>query len=71
MMELYLHSLICLHGVVLKLSTGMILPFLSSDYTCWTPVTVIARIVGSNPTQGIDVCSVYAFILCLCCPVFR
>jgi hypothetical protein len=37
--------------------------------------TVIARsevgIVGSNPTQGVDVWYVYAFILCLCCPVFR
>jgi hypothetical protein len=29
-----------------------------------------AGIMGSNPTQGIDVC-VYAFILYLCCPVFR
>jgi hypothetical protein len=27
--------------------------------------------VVSNPTQGMDVCGVYAFILCLCCPVFR
>jgi hypothetical protein len=39
------------------------------------PVTVAARsnteIVGSNPTQGMDVWCVYAFILCLCCPVFR
>jgi hypothetical protein len=36
--------------------------------------TVFARsdawIVGSNPTQGMDVWCVYAFILCLCCPVF-
>jgi hypothetical protein len=24
-----------------------------------------------NPTQGTDVWCVYAFILCLCCPVFR
>jgi hypothetical protein len=30
-----------------------------------------AGIVGSNPTQGIDVCYAYEFILCLCCPVFR
>jgi hypothetical protein len=51
----------------------------------WTePVTVTARskawtvfafsdvgIVGSNPTQGVDVWCVYTFILCLCCPVFR
>jgi hypothetical protein len=29
------------------------------------------RILGSNPTQGTDVWRVYAFILCLCCPVFR
>jgi hypothetical protein len=37
--------------------------------------TVFARseagIVGSNPTQGMDVWCVYVFILCLCCPVFR
>jgi hypothetical protein len=37
------------------------------------PVTVVARsdavIVGSNPTQGMDVLCVYVFILCLCCPV--
>jgi hypothetical protein len=50
---------------------------------CWAPVTVAARskawilfartdagIVGSNPTQGMNVC-VYAFILCLFCPLFR
>jgi hypothetical protein len=30
-----------------------------------------AGIVGLNPTQGMDVWSVYVFILCLCCPVFR
>jgi hypothetical protein len=30
-----------------------------------------AAIVGSNPTQGMDVWCVYAFILCLCCPEFR
>jgi hypothetical protein len=43
------------------------------------PVTVAQRsksrseagIVGSNPTQGIDVWYVYVFILCLCSPVFR
>jgi hypothetical protein len=29
-----------------------------------------AGIVGSNPTQGMDVC-VCAFVLCLCCPVYR
>jgi hypothetical protein len=37
--------------------------------------TVFARsdagIVGSNPTQGMDVWYVYVFILCLCCSVFR
>jgi predicted phosphoadenosine phosphosulfate sulfurtransferase len=37
--------------------------------------TVFARsdagIVGSKPTQCMDVWCVYAFILCLCCPVFR
>jgi hypothetical protein len=30
-----------------------------------------AGIVCSNPTQGMDFWCVYAFILCLCCPVFR
>jgi hypothetical protein len=30
-----------------------------------------AGIVGSNPTQGMDVWYVYVFILSLCCPVFR
>jgi hypothetical protein len=30
-----------------------------------------ARIVGSNPTQDMIVWCVHAFILCLCCPVFR
>jgi hypothetical protein len=30
-----------------------------------------AGIVGSNPTQDMDVWWVYAFILCLRCPVFR
>jgi hypothetical protein len=48
------------------------------------PVTVAARwkawtvcalsdagIVGSNPTQGMDVWYVYAFILRLCFPVSR
>jgi hypothetical protein len=37
--------------------------------------TVFARseagIVGSNPTQCMDVWYVYVFILCLCFPVFR
>jgi hypothetical protein len=37
--------------------------------------TVFARseagIVGSYPTQGMDVWCVYAFIPCLCCPVSR
>jgi hypothetical protein len=30
-----------------------------------------AGIVGSNPTLSIDTLCVYAFIPCLCCPVFR
>jgi hypothetical protein len=30
-----------------------------------------AGIVGSNPTQVMDVWCVYAFILCLCCLMFR
>jgi hypothetical protein len=29
-----------------------------------------AGVVDSNPTQGMDICCVYAFILCLACPVF-
>jgi hypothetical protein len=29
-----------------------------------------ARIMGSNPTQGMNIWYVYVFILCLCCPVF-
>jgi hypothetical protein len=52
--------------------------------TLFVPVTVAERseactvfarleawIVGSNPTQGMDVWYVYVFILCLCCLVFR
>jgi hypothetical protein len=31
----------------------------------------VAGIVDSNPTHGMDVWCVYAFVLCLCCPVFR
>jgi hypothetical protein len=27
--------------------------------------------MDSNPTQGMDICCVYVFILCLCCPAFR
>jgi hypothetical protein len=51
-------------------------------YIRW-PVTVAARsmswtvftrsdagIVGSNPNQGMDLWYMYAFIFCLCCPVF-
>jgi hypothetical protein len=30
-----------------------------------------AGIVGSNPTQSMDVWYMYVFILCLFCPVFR
>jgi hypothetical protein len=30
-----------------------------------------AVIVGSNPTQDMDDWCVYAFSLCLCCPMFR
>jgi hypothetical protein len=26
---------------------------------------------SENPAQGVDVWCVYAFILCLCCPMFR
>jgi hypothetical protein len=37
--------------------------------------TVFARseagIVGSNPTQSMDIWYMYVFILCLCFPVFR
>jgi hypothetical protein len=40
--------------------------------TAWTVFAHLdAGIVGSNPTQGMDVWCVYVFILCLCCPVFR
>jgi hypothetical protein len=38
---------------------------------CTVFVRSEAGIMGSNPTQGMDVWCVYAFILCLCCPVFR
>jgi hypothetical protein len=34
-------------------------------------VRLESGIVGSNPTQGMNVWYVYVFILCLCCPVFR
>jgi hypothetical protein len=38
-------------------------------------LTVFARsdagIVVSDATEGMDVWCVYAFILCLCCPVFK
>jgi hypothetical protein len=37
----------------------------------WTGLRSEAGMVGSNPTQGIDVWCVCAFFLCLCCPVFR
>jgi hypothetical protein len=30
-----------------------------------------AGIMGSNPTQGMNIWCVYLLILCLCCPVFR
>jgi hypothetical protein len=30
-----------------------------------------ARILGSNPTYGMNRWYVYVFILCLCCRVFR
>jgi hypothetical protein len=38
---------------------------------CTVFVRSEAANVGSNPTQGMNVWCVYAFILCLCCPVFR
>jgi hypothetical protein len=49
---------------------------LSVTVVAWSKArTVFARsdagIVGSNPTQGMDVWCEYAFILCLCCPLFR
>jgi hypothetical protein len=38
----------------------------------WTVfICADAVIVGSNPSQDMDVSCVYVFILCLCCPVFR
>jgi hypothetical protein len=39
--------------------------------TCTVFASSEAGIVGSNPTQGMDVWYVYVFIMCLCCPVFR
>jgi hypothetical protein len=58
--------------------------FFFSGWFITPPVTVAVRsktwtvfacsdagILGSNPTQGMDVWCVYAFILCFCCPVFR
>jgi hypothetical protein len=39
--------------------------------TCTVFAPSEAGIVGSNPTQGMDVWFVYMFILSLCCPVFR
>jgi hypothetical protein len=38
---------------------------------CTVFVHLDAGIVGSNPTQGMNVLYVHVFILCLCCPVFR
>jgi hypothetical protein len=44
----------------------------SSRSKAWTSFARSdAGIMGSNPIQGMDVWCVYAFILCLCCPVFR
>jgi hypothetical protein len=37
--------------------------------TCTVFVLSEAGIMGSNPTQSLDVWCVYAFIPCLCCPV--
>jgi hypothetical protein len=39
--------------------------------TCTVFARSEAKIVGSNPTQGMDDWYVYVFIVCLCCPVFR
>jgi hypothetical protein len=57
---------------------------LFNKYGPWFLITVVehskawtvfacsnAEIVGSNPTQGMDVWCVDGFILCLYCPVFR
>jgi hypothetical protein len=38
---------------------------------CTVFVYLDARIVGSNPTHGMNVWYVYMFILCLFCPVSR
>jgi hypothetical protein len=44
----------------------------AARYEAWTVFgRSDAGIVGSNPIQGVDVWCVYAFILRLCCPVFR
>jgi hypothetical protein len=43
----------------------------ASRAVCTVFVRSEAGIVGSNPTQVMDVWYVYVFILCLCSPVFR
>jgi hypothetical protein len=73
-MLFYLLRICCVDGCII----------LRSINTQQEPVTVAARsraktvfahpdsgILGSNPTQGMDIWCVHAFILCLCCPVFR
>jgi hypothetical protein len=64
--------------------TEMVIWIIDADIWSVGPVTVAERskactvfyrseagIMGSNPTQGMDVWYVYVFILRLCCPVFR
>jgi hypothetical protein len=45
--------------------------FLLLSGACTLFARLEAGIMGSNPTQGMDVLYVHMFILCLCCPVFR
>jgi hypothetical protein len=59
-LELYMNINVQMPVTVTKLSK-----------TCTAFARSDAGIMGSNPTQGMDVCCVYVFILCLCCPVFR
>jgi hypothetical protein len=44
---------------------------LPAPVTCTVFARSEAGIVGSNPTQAMDVWYVHVFILCFCCPVIR
>jgi hypothetical protein len=55
------------HGV----NTVQLVTVAERSKVCIVSARSEAGIVGSNPTQGMDVWYVYVFILCLCYPVFR